>query len=94
MTPNKYISRHHPVEQVIGCLDRGVLTQNKVHLCLISQIEPKSTSEACEDEHWINAMKEELDQIEKNKTWELVPRPKDKNVIVTKCVFKNKMNEQ
>jgi hypothetical protein len=25
-------------------------------------------------------MDEELDQIEKNDTWELVPRPKNKNV--------------
>eukprot|EP00253_Pinus_taeda_P030658 PITA_30658 len=38
-------------------------------------------------------MNEELDQIEKNDTWELVPRPKDKNVIGTKWVFKNKLNE-
>lgn len=38
-------------------------------------------------------MNEELDQIKKNKTWELVPRPKDKNVIGTKWVFKNKVNE-
>jgi hypothetical protein len=29
-------------------------------------------------------MDEELDQIEKNDTWELVPRPKDKNLIDTK----------
>jgi hypothetical protein len=29
-------------------------------------------------------MDEELDQIEKNDTWELVPRPKNKNVIGTK----------
>ena len=36
----------------------------------------------------------ELDQIVKNETWELLPRPKDKNVIGTKWVFKNKMNEQ
>ena len=34
-----------------------------------------------------------LDQIEKNKTWELVPRPKGKNVIDTKWVFRNKLNE-
>ena len=34
-----------------------------------------------------------LDQIEKNKTWELVPKPQDKNVIGTKWVFKNKVNE-
>ena len=38
-------------------------------------------------------MDEELDQIEKNDTWELVPRPKDKNVIVTKWVYMNKLNE-
>jgi hypothetical protein len=38
-------------------------------------------------------MDEELDQIEKNDTWELVPRPKNKNVIGTKWVFRNKLNE-
>eukprot|EP00253_Pinus_taeda_P022987 PITA_22987 len=38
-------------------------------------------------------MDEELGQIEKNNTWELVPRPKDKNVIGTKWIFKNKLNE-
>jgi hypothetical protein len=38
-------------------------------------------------------MDEELDQIEKNDTWELVPKPKNKNVIDKKWVFKNKLNE-
>ena len=32
-------------------------------------------------------------KIENNKTWTLVPRPKDKNVIGTKWVFINKLNE-
>eukprot|EP00253_Pinus_taeda_P024167 PITA_24167 len=39
-------------------------------------------------------MDEELEHIEKNNTWELVPRPKDKNVIGTKWIFKNKLNEK
>ena len=39
-------------------------------------------------------MKEELDQIVNNKTSKLVSTPKDKNVIGTKWVLKNKMNEQ
>jgi len=39
-------------------------------------------------------MNEELDQIKKNNTWELVPRPKDKNIMRTKWVFKNKLNEE
>jgi hypothetical protein len=38
-------------------------------------------------------MDEELDEIEKNDTWELVPRPTNKNVIDTKWVFRNKLNE-
>jgi hypothetical protein len=38
-------------------------------------------------------MKEELDQIENNQTWELVPSTKNKNVIGTKWVYKKKMNE-
>ena len=62
--------------------------------CLISKIEPKSVTEACQDEHWLEAMKEELTQIEKNDTWTLVPRPKDKNVIGTKWVFRNNLNDQ
>ena len=39
-------------------------------------------------------MNEQLDQIEKNNTWEFVPRPVEKNVICSKWVFKNKLNEQ
>ena len=38
-------------------------------------------------------MEEEHEQIEKDNTWDLVPRPKDKNVIGTKWIFKNKLNE-
>ena len=38
-------------------------------------------------------MNEDSDQIEKNDTWELVPRPKNKNLIGTKWVFRNKLNE-
>jgi hypothetical protein len=38
-------------------------------------------------------MKEEISQIEKNKTWELVPRPLNKNVIGAKWVFRNNMDE-
>ena len=59
----------------------------------MAHIEPISIKEACKEENWVNVMNEELDQIEKDQTWELVPRPKNKNVIGTKWVFKNKVNE-
>ena len=57
-------------------------------------MEPKNFIESSEDKDWIKAMNEDLDQIEKNNTWDLVPRPTDKNVIGSKWVFKNKMKEQ
>ena len=61
---------------------------------MLSQIEPKRFEEAIKDKYWVNAMNEELDQIEKNNTWELVPRPTGENFIGSKWIFKNKMNEQ
>lgn len=39
-------------------------------------------------------MNEGIDQIEKKKILALVPRPKDKNVIGTMWVFRNKLNEK
>ena len=38
-------------------------------------------------------MEEEIGQIEKNKTWSLVPSLDDENVIGTKCMFRNKLDE-
>ena len=38
-------------------------------------------------------MQEELQHFERSKVWELVPRPKDKQVISTRWIFKNKMDE-
>ena len=61
---------------------------------MLSQIEPQKLEEANKEKNWVNAMNEELDQIEKNNTWELIPRPAGKNVIGTKWIFKNQMNEQ
>jgi hypothetical protein len=57
-------------------------------------MEPKNFNEANKDVNWLKSMNEELDQIEKNDTWELIPRPTNKNVIGSKWVYKNNMNEQ
>ncbi|CAM8988876.1 unnamed protein product [Rhodiola kirilowii] len=39
-------------------------------------------------------MQEELHQFERNEVWRLVSRPKDKNVIGIKWVFRNKMDDK
>jgi hypothetical protein len=36
-------------------------------------------------------MKEEFDPLQRNRTWELVPRPPHANVITDKWVFKHKL---
>ena len=38
-------------------------------------------------------IQEELNQFKRNNVWELVPKPEHQSFIVTKWVFKNKMNE-
>lgn len=90
----KYVRRHHTPGQIIGDKSEGTMTRSKLKgTCLLANFEPRSVKDALENESWIEAMNEEIEQIEKNKTWTLVPRPKDKNVIGTKWVFKNKLNE-
>ncbi|XP_070008185.1 secreted RxLR effector protein 161-like [Nicotiana sylvestris] len=38
-------------------------------------------------------MQDELNQLERSQVWHLVPRPKDRSVIGTKWVFRNKLDE-
>lgn len=91
----KYVRRHHKIDQIIGDKSSRVMTRNKLRNpeCLLSEFEPKTIKDALEKEEWIQAMNEEIEQIEKNQTWSLVPRPKDKNVIRTKYMFRNKLNK-
>ena len=53
----------------------------------------QNSEDGLEDVDWSKAMEEEVDQIEKNKTWTLVPRLEDKNLIGIKHVYRNKLYE-
>jgi hypothetical protein len=93
--------KRNPASQIIGEKDKGVQSRRRIikdneqsHIAFVSMVEPKNFNEASKDVNWLKSMNEELNQIEKNNTWELVPRLADKNVIDSKWVFKNKMNEQ
>lgn len=46
------------------------------------------------DIKWICAIKEELELIEKNKTWEMVDLPQGKNPICVRWVYKVKTNHK
>ena len=55
--------------------------------------EPQGFQEAAQEEEWIDAMNEEIKMIEKNRTWELVDKPRDKEIIGLKWVYKIKYDE-
>ena len=55
--------------------------------------EPKSVKEAFNGPHsaeWKKAMQTEFSSLMKNKTWDLVPRPKDHNIVGNRWVYKVK----
>ena len=60
--------------------------------CLLTEFEPRTINDALKYESWIEEMNEEVEKIERNNTWTLVLRPKDKNVIGKKWVVRNKLN--
>jgi hypothetical protein len=94
----KYKSSH-PEDLILGNKEsprktRSAYQQSDSLLGLISMIEPKNVDEALTDDGWIVAMQDELNQFQRNDVWDLVPRPTHKNIIGTKWVFRNKLNEQ
>ncbi|KAL0370487.1 UNVERIFIED_CONTAM: Retrovirus-related Pol polyprotein from transposon RE2 [Sesamum angustifolium] len=55
-------------------------------------LEPENFETAVKHKVWVQAMEEEIKMIEKNNTWELADRPKDKEVIGVKWIYKTKLN--
>ena len=90
----RYFRRHHAPSQIIGDKSNGIMTRSKSKgTCLLVKFEPRNVKDALENESWIESMNEEIEQTDYTNTWTLFPRPKDKNVIDTKWVFRNKLSE-
>lgn len=65
----KYVKRHHAPDQIIGDKLEGTMTRSKLKgTCLLANFEPRNVRDALENESWIEAMNEEIEQIQKNKT--------------------------
>ncbi|GKG31111.1 retrovirus-related pol polyprotein from transposon TNT 1-94, partial [Tanacetum coccineum] len=71
----------------------AALASECLYFNFLSKMEPKKLIEALDEEGWIIAMQEELNQFERNKIWTLVPKPHGKTIIGTKWIWKNKMDE-
>jgi hypothetical protein len=55
--------------------------------------QPTSFIEVSKETHWVQSMNQEIDSIEKNKTWDLVDLLRHKKSIGVKWVYKTKLNE-
>ena len=59
---------------------------------VVEAVEPTCFDDVVGDAKWEKAMDEEMAALDGNETWDLVPLPKDKNVIDCKWVYKVKHN--
>jgi hypothetical protein len=65
------IQRDHPVNTILGDIQKGVTTRSRVaHFCeqysFVSSIEPHRVEEALQDSDWVVAMQEELNNFTRN----------------------------
>ncbi|GJV15893.1 retrovirus-related pol polyprotein from transposon TNT 1-94 [Tanacetum coccineum] len=89
-------SDDHPLENIIGELQRPVSTRLQLHeqalFCyydaFLTSVEPKNYKDALTQACWIEAMQEELNKFECLKVWELIPRPDKVMVITLKWIYK------
>ncbi|GJY55696.1 retrovirus-related pol polyprotein from transposon TNT 1-94, partial [Tanacetum coccineum] len=80
---NSKWTKDHPLENIIGELDRPFSTRLQLHeqalFCyydaFLAAVEPKMYKDALTQACWIKAMQEELNEFEHLEVWELVPRP-------------------
>ncbi|XP_051163516.1 uncharacterized protein LOC127282958 [Leptopilina boulardi] len=59
--------------------------------------DPKSRNEALSgsnNQEWQKAMDEEISSLSKNKTWDIVPAPEDRDIVTCKWIFKSKQNQE
>jgi hypothetical protein len=66
----------------------------KHNLFALMSCQPTSFKEAAKEPHWVQAMNQEIDTIEKNKTWDLVDLPRHEKSIGVKWLYKTKLNEK
>jgi hypothetical protein len=59
-------------------------------MCDLLEKDPTYFEESIQNKEWEDAMTEEYQSIIKNDVWEIVPRPKRKDVVSSKWIFKIK----
>jgi hypothetical protein len=98
--PPRRVKVDHPPSRIIGDMNERT-TQSRVrnnshfaHAAFVTTFEPKDIGHTLSDHNWVNSMRDELENFERNQVWELVDPPPGCKAIGTKWVWKNKMGEK
>jgi hypothetical protein len=59
-------------------------------MCDLLEKEPTCFEESIQKKEWVDAMTKEYQSIINNDVWEIVPRPKNKDVVSSKWLYKIK----
>jgi hypothetical protein len=59
-------------------------------MCDLLENDPTLFEEVIQKKEWEDSMTEKYQSIIKNDVWEIVPRPKTKDVVSSKWIFKEK----
>jgi hypothetical protein len=99
-TPPSPIQPHPPppTRTITTRSMKGIVKPRKIFNLSISHSDhtispiPKNPRLALSDPNWKSAMQSEFDALIRNKTWDLVPRPCDANLIRCMWIFRHKKN--
>ncbi|KAD7479992.1 hypothetical protein E3N88_03128 [Mikania micrantha] len=88
-TTNNESSTVHPLANFIS-YEKFSNSHKAYMMAIDSNHEPKYFAQAVKNEHWRQAMKDEIQALEENGTWSLEELPKGKRTIDSKWVYKIK----
>jgi len=86
-------SRRQPIWMADYDKREGLSDDDTAAVMLMTDDDPVIFEEAIKSKRWRDAMKREMEAIEKNKTWELTDLPKGMKPIGVKLIFKTKLKE-
>jgi hypothetical protein len=83
------LSTRHPIQRYVSYSQLSTSHKKFVHN-ISHLVEPTSYEQACTDAKWVAAMKSEIDALETNHTWTMVPLPAGHHAIGCKWIYKIK----
>lgn len=76
----------HPISQYVST--KHLSTQYQSFIAAVDSVKiPSSVEEALQNKNWVQAMDEEMRALEKNGTWEIIERKRDKSPVGCRWIY-------